>query len=422
MEVNIAEFKTVAKGFSILYIEEHEELRNLTKEILARFFETIYTASDGQTGYEIFLEKKPDIIITDIVLPNLNGIELIKKVKGKGYNPLIFVLTAYTELNYLMELIALKVDYFSVKPVNNKALLTELYNQIKLLEKPVENKKAFSIDLADITRNMPQGIVIYERGVPLWANQRFLEMTGFDAFETFTLEAPCISSLFVAGSEGCLYAPDNHMFLAHLKSSELPLTVHIAGKKDIYTEYFLGYSVTEQNGYEVVTFTEVSALLNEYKYSTITGLPNKFALREQIKLLFSEESTLDIVTCSIRHFDTFVNYYGKRTGNDLERFFVKRIISVLKEKGIYEQVFMAYYDQNRYVIVSKQNLEHLKAPLAQLKLNEFVFGDEVHQLKEKKEIGIEALFKYSHIEVEKDPELIDVHIQNDFDELNYMEA
>lgn len=119
------------KDSVILYVEDEVAVQNQTKMILDDFVKKVYIANDGEEGLKIALEKDIDVIVTDIMMPHLNGIEMLKKLKHE-YNKDIpaIITTAFTETEYLMEAIKLKVDGFITKPINIKDLINTIYNVI----------------------------------------------------------------------------------------------------------------------------------------------------------------------------------------------------------------------------------------------------------------------------------------------------
>lgn len=116
------------KDCVVLYVEDEKSVQMQTQMILRDFVKEVYLASNGEEGLKIALEKDVDIIVTDIVMPVMNSIEMLKKLK-KEYNrdiPVI-ITTAFTETDYLIEAITLKVDGFIMKPINVKDLISNIY-------------------------------------------------------------------------------------------------------------------------------------------------------------------------------------------------------------------------------------------------------------------------------------------------------
>ena len=110
------------KDKKILYIEDDEVvLKNISK-LLQNYFAHIYTAFDGEEGFRKFLEHKVDLLVVDIELPKLNGINLIKKIRKHNSTIPIVVISAYTKTDYLLESVELKLDKYIVKPFTSRKL------------------------------------------------------------------------------------------------------------------------------------------------------------------------------------------------------------------------------------------------------------------------------------------------------------
>lgn len=114
-EKNNMDFNSL-KDCVVLDVEDEKSVQMQTQMILRDFVKK-FTSHQMMKGLKIALEKDVDIIVTDIVMPVMNGIEMLKKLK-KEYNrdiPVI-ITTAFTETDYLIEAITLKVDGFIMKP------------------------------------------------------------------------------------------------------------------------------------------------------------------------------------------------------------------------------------------------------------------------------------------------------------------
>src|SRR5574344_2457708 len=87
------------KNITVLYVEDEKDLREVTSSILQSFTKNQYIAANGQEGYELFLKHNSDIdlIISDINMPILNGLEMIKKIKDINKNVPIIVTTAISK-------------------------------------------------------------------------------------------------------------------------------------------------------------------------------------------------------------------------------------------------------------------------------------------------------------------------------------
>ncbi len=115
------------KDCVILYVEDEQSVQNQTKMILDDFVKEVKIASDGVEGLKIALEEDIDIIVTDIMMPHKNGIDMLKELKEHKKEIPAIITTAFTETEYLMEAIKLKVDGFITKPINIKDLINTIY-------------------------------------------------------------------------------------------------------------------------------------------------------------------------------------------------------------------------------------------------------------------------------------------------------
>ena len=112
--------KNINKNIKILYVEDDEIARENGVEYLENFFETIYEASDAIIALQLYEKYKPDIIITDIQMPKLNGLEFIKRIRQKDKKTQIIIITAFCDREYLLKAIELQLVKYLVKPVREK--------------------------------------------------------------------------------------------------------------------------------------------------------------------------------------------------------------------------------------------------------------------------------------------------------------
>jgi len=114
---------------TLLYVEDEPAIRKAVTKALEYNFEKVFTAANGKEGLDIFIAENPDIVVSDIRMPKMDGIELARKIfavcPGK---PIIFT-TAFTETEYLLKSIELGIAAYVCKPLDSEQLLDKL-NQI----------------------------------------------------------------------------------------------------------------------------------------------------------------------------------------------------------------------------------------------------------------------------------------------------
>ena len=131
----------ILKEFNVLYIEDDTSLLKNLSEILEDFVKNIYTADNTTEAYKILKERHIDVIISDILIGDKNGLEFISFLKQNGIEIPFILTTAYTETDYLLDAIKLKAVNYLVKPIKIKELLDSLYEVLlpKYQEKELVN-------------------------------------------------------------------------------------------------------------------------------------------------------------------------------------------------------------------------------------------------------------------------------------------
>jgi len=122
------------KDFTILYIEDDDGVRGVNLRILKRMFKETYEASDGKSGFKEYIDKKPNIIITDIKMPLMDGIELTKKIRQNDNKTKIIITTAFSDSKYLLDAVELNIERYIVKPITKRNLMPALEKAISTIE------------------------------------------------------------------------------------------------------------------------------------------------------------------------------------------------------------------------------------------------------------------------------------------------
>jgi len=129
--------------YTVLYAEDDEGVRKNVSEMLSLLFKEVYVAKDGREAYDIFTESFPDIVITDVQMPMLSGIELAKKIRKEDKEIPIMIISAHTEVDYMLDAIELSLIRYIVKPITQ----TKLF---EALEKFLETKNSIGlVELVD---------------------------------------------------------------------------------------------------------------------------------------------------------------------------------------------------------------------------------------------------------------------------------
>lgn len=107
---------------TVLYVEDHDTTREIFADMLTRIVGRVHTAKDGEAGLAAFRKFAPDIVISDIQMPCMNGLEMAAAIKQLVPRTPVIITTAFNNNDLLMEAIAAGIDKFLLKPVDKPAL------------------------------------------------------------------------------------------------------------------------------------------------------------------------------------------------------------------------------------------------------------------------------------------------------------
>ncbi|MBF0564456.1 MAG: response regulator [Nitrospirae bacterium] len=123
------ELLEITKGLTVLYVEDERPFRFVNK--LQRIFGNVILADNGNDGFEKFQHSDVDLVLTDYLMPEANGIDLIKMIRNVNRKTPIILITGYIESEFLIEAINLGVTQFVTKPIL-------VYNLLKAIEIAVQ--------------------------------------------------------------------------------------------------------------------------------------------------------------------------------------------------------------------------------------------------------------------------------------------
>ncbi len=124
------EFMTNMSDLSIVYIEDDINIRKYICEFLSRYCKNIYEASSAEEGYSLYKKHKPQILLVDINLPKMSGMELISLIRENDKNTRVIISTAYTNKEFTIEAIELFITRYLVKPITSIDLVEALKKAI----------------------------------------------------------------------------------------------------------------------------------------------------------------------------------------------------------------------------------------------------------------------------------------------------
>ena len=173
------------KEISVLYVEDDKNIQEELEYFLSNRVGKLYVANNGKEGLELYEKYQPDLVITDIQMPILDGIKMSEKIKELNPAALIVIITAFNDSNYLFEAIKLNITSYLTKPLDLKLLIDTLAKISKDIYLEKENKEILNMlgqykDIVDersiISKTDINGIITY-------VNKPFEQISGYEKEE-----------------------------------------------------------------------------------------------------------------------------------------------------------------------------------------------------------------------------------------------
>ena len=136
-------------SLTVLFVEDEKELRNALEGAIGDEFAKFVVARDGDDGFKKFKKYKPDIVITDILMPIRDGLEMAKDIKQISRETPIIVLSAFSEKERLLKAIDVGIDKYLIKPIDpDELMLTINYiaDELLSLDKVTELGNGYQFD------------------------------------------------------------------------------------------------------------------------------------------------------------------------------------------------------------------------------------------------------------------------------------
>jgi two-component system cell cycle response regulator len=173
------------KGLTVLYVEDDAHIRAQLQQYLARRVKTVLTADNGRLGLEIYRQTHPDLIITDLLMPDMDGLTMIRHLRETDTTTPVIVTTAYSDEEYLMRAIEVGVDRYILKPIDPKRLIDGIVKVSRALwqEKERQRFHHYVQFILDSSPNLL--LVLLPDGQVEFLNRAFLNTLGHSSLQQF---------------------------------------------------------------------------------------------------------------------------------------------------------------------------------------------------------------------------------------------
>ncbi len=164
------EMALIQEGKKLLIVDDEPIIRDLCARALKGF--TILQANDGQEALELLRQHEVDVVLTDVMMPRLNGLDLLRQIKEETPDQIVILMTGYTEKEVILQALKAGADEFISKPLNLLQLRTTID---KTLEKRTLRQQLSSLQQADKLKSEFLGLISHKLKTPATAISLFIQ-------------------------------------------------------------------------------------------------------------------------------------------------------------------------------------------------------------------------------------------------------
>ncbi len=310
----------------ILVVEDDFLAREQMGLMLSRFAGRLTTAVDGAEGLERFKYERPDIVVTDISMPRMDGLDLAEAVKAMDKATPVVLVTAHSDTAFFLRSIAIGVDGYVVKPVEAESLLGLLARLGKgLLETRAAASRAqlfqFTLDIN------PNFILTCDAGEVDYVNRTFLDFLGAPSLVALKAGEHAGRTLEI---DGRLHEAGDLAWTAQIGAragvTHQAVFSRLPGEKGQPRTFLVSAAEFPELERRVLTFTDITPLAEERRAllmraatDALTGIANRAGLDEFLEKTLhhahTEQTPLSVILFDIDHFKVINDTYGHQAGD-----------------------------------------------------------------------------------------------------------
>jgi len=372
------------KEIKLLYVEDEGIIRMDVAKYLKKRVDVL-EASDGQEGFELFCKHRPDIVVTDIRMPVMDGLEMAKKIKEIDDEVPVIITTAYSDERFLIESINIGIHKYVKKPIDFK----ELMNIITKATRSILQHRAIHAHnrfIRTILDNSPEFFIITNGEEIFYANKSFLDFLKCNDIADFKYHYETMEQCFVRKEESFYKSRAFKEWLVNIfENQEKEYVVYMASKNHLKSEahaYLIHANRLPEDDKYLVSFIDINQLYREkcfyYELAIRDPLTHIFNRRKfneemdkEINRIIRYGHTLSLMLFDIDHFKKVNDRFGHQVGD-----YVLQGIAWIVKESIRKIDTFARYGGEEFCIIMPETNRNSAVNLAQRlreKIEEYEF-------------------------------------------------
>jgi len=353
MPKSIQQLQKYSSHLNVLYVEDEMNVAKKTQQFLQRLFNNVDLAHNGVEGLNLYKRKQHDIVISDISMPEMDGVQMSKEILAINEEQHIIITSAQNDAHQLISLINLGVFTFLTKPLDSTNFFKALWKvtrSIHLQNNQEKMQKMLEVKVEELRKILnltDHAIAIVENGKIVKGNILFLSLLNIsENSELLEIENPLISQLL--HSTDSLYVQTMDELLTKLKQMESANISLQIGRFEKQCKVNLIHLSASR---ECLMIKALDVLKDEYTIDVLTGLHNKNYLFNQITQHIDAKSEFKVSTFKISNYGAIRKWSGPEMSLRAERTLAKAIITQLETFEFTFFPTFTHFQENGFVVL-----------------------------------------------------------------------
>ena len=355
---------TFLKTLTLLLVEDDPDIQRLLQSPLEKKVGRLLQAYNGEEGLKIFQKDPPDIIITDVQMPIMNGLEMSRKIRDKDPDIPIIITTAHNDDTIFLESIDLGIDRFVLKPTQHQTLVTAVEKCAYLLNQRRQQEASHQY-VHFLLDALPTFLMVISDNSVEYINKAFLRYLGFTSLAALKKYLPNIGDILITRSGTLFSQLGDKDWIEHLLKDTKTNAIIYLRRPDSEDGKDTPFAVTSNtlptHGKHLFTFSDVTHIEDEKRQlehqaftDPLTGACNRAKLESRLNTEIQRAQRhaipLSIILCDLDHFKSVNDTYGHQVGDDVLKKAVKLIQANIRAEDV-----IARWGGEEFMVVSPQN-------------------------------------------------------------------